>query len=260
MSLPQARDPLAADAETAGRWATLRAEQAPGRDLWGGIAARIADPAERDHLELDAAIGAELRAQRRDAAPAQDLWSGVAQRIAEPALRDQLTLSAALRGALPALRQDQAPARDLWPGVAARLARRSSPRRQATWRAAAASLAASLLVVVGLVVERGETAQRAGPVASNRAPLRPSAEAFAATIGYTRGGEDAAALQRASYRPISRETRALVRANLKIVNTAETQIEKAIAADPDDAAYLQALLDSARQQQQGLRAALADRP
>ena len=41
---------------------------------------------------------------------------------------------------------------------------------------------------------------------------------------------------------------------------AEAQIEKAMAADPDDAAYLQALLDSARQHQQGLRAALAERP
>lgn len=259
MSLPNSRESQAADTE-ATSLATLRADQAPGRDLWAGIAARIADPAERDHLELDAAIGAELRALRRDAAPAQDLWAGVAQRIADPALRDQLALPETLRTALPALRHDQAPARDLWAGVVARIERRPPRRRQAMGWAAAASLAASLLVVFALVVDRDVAPANVGPVASAKAPLRPSAEVFAATLGYTRGGEEAAALRRAGYRPISRETRALVRANLKIVNTAEAQIEKALAADPDDAAYLQALLDSARQHQQGLRAALVDHP
>lgn len=197
-----------------------------------------------------------LAALRRDQAPGRDLWPGIAARLADPAERDQLTLPESLATELRTLSRDLAPAQDLWAGIAARIDRRA-PRRWLRLRgwAAAASLTASLLVVISLVAERRPpTAEVA------KAPLRPSAEAFAATIGYTRGGEDAAALQRASYRPMSREARALVRANLKIVNSAEAQIEKAMAADPDDAAYLQTLLDSARQQQRGLQAALAAPP
>lgn len=234
----------------------LRVDQAPRRDLWVGIAERIADPAERDRVELADALGAELRALRRDAAPERDLWAGIAARIEDPALREQIELPATLRDALQALPREQAPGRDLWTGIAARIDRRQPQRHRRPWLAAAASLAASLIVVLGIHVERAP----APAAAIAKTPLRPSAEVFAATIGYTRGGEEAAALRRASYRPIPREERALVRANLKIVNTAEAQIEKAMAADPDDAAYLQALLDSARQHQQGLRAALADRP
>ena len=59
---------------------------------------------------------------------------------------------------------------------------------------------------------------------------------------------------------ISAFTHPFFTGQMKIVDTAEAQIERAMSADPDDAAYLQALLDSARQRQQGLRAALADRP
>lgn len=203
-----------------------------------------------------AAPSAALAALRRDQAPGRDLWPGIAARLADPAEREQLTLPEALATELRTLSRDLAPAQDLWTGIAARIDSRA-PRRRLRLRgwAAAASLAASLLVVIGLVAERGQATAEVA-----KAPLRPSAEAFAATIGYTRGGEEAAALQRASYRPMSREARALVRANLKIVNSAEAQIEKAMAADPDDAAYLQTLLDSARQQQRGLQAALAASP
>ena len=244
--------------------AELKVDLAPGRDLWAGIAARLDDPEEREHFDLTEELGAELRALRRDAAPAQDLWTRIAARIEDPALRDHCDLPEPLLTELRELPREAVPARELWTGIAARIDAqnegRQLRRRRAPWLAAAASLAASLVVVFGIVVERDASPE----VAATKTPLRPSAEVFAATIGHVRqgglGGEEAAALQRASYRPISREERALVRANLKIVNTAEAQIEKAMAADSDDAAYLQALLDSARQHQQGLRAALADRP
>ena len=240
--------------------AELKVDVAPERDLWAGIAARLDDPEERAHFDLADDLAAELRALRRDAAPAQDLWASIAARIDDPALREHCELPQPLLTELRELPRDAAPTRELWTGIAARIERPARHRRRAPWLAAAASLAASLIVVFGIVVERDASSE----IAPANAPLRPSAEVFAATIGHVsqsgRGGGEAAALQRASYRPIFREERALVRANLKIVNTAEAQIEKAMAADPDDAAYLQALLDSARQHQQGLRAALAERP
>ncbi|MCX7059392.1 MAG: hypothetical protein NTZ11_00715 [Gammaproteobacteria bacterium] len=212
----------------------------------------MTEPESRRVPEPDAV----LAALRVDETPRRDLWAGIAERIADPAERDHLTLAEPLASELAALRAEQAPPRDLWEGVAARIAVKRSPRRRAPWWAAAASLAASLLVVFGLVVDRADPPRDA----VTRAPLRPSADAFAAAVGSARGGDEAAALQHASYHPMPREARALMRANLKIVDTAEAQIERAMSADPDDAAYLQALLDSARQRQQGLRAALADPP
>ncbi len=53
------------------------------------------------------------------------------------------------------------------------------------------------------------------------------------------------------------ETRALVKANLKIVDSAETQIRRAIAADPDGA-YLKSLLTTTPQQKEQLHVVLAD--
>ncbi len=240
--------------------ATLRVDAAPGRDLWAGIAARLDDPEEREHFDLSSDVAAELRALRRDSVPAPELWAGIASRIEDPALRDHCTLPEAVLTGLRDLPRDAAPARELWTGIASRIAVGQVRRRRAPWLTAAASVAATLVVVFGVVVKR----DGAPDSTIAKAPLRPSAAVFAATIGHIpqsgRGGAEAAALQRASYRPISQEARALVRANLQIVDSAEVQIEKAMAADPDDAAYLQALLDSARQQQLGLRAALAERP
>lgn len=245
--------------------AALREDQAPPRDLWPAIAARIADPEARGQIELPASLASELKALRVDAVPPPALWDAIAGRIANAEDREHCALPQALQARLAALPKDTAPARDLWPAIAARSVARplATPRRRP--RLAAFAAAASLVAAVALIVQverplGGHAAEAASPAGTARVPLRPSAEVFAATIGYTRGGDEAAALQRASYRPMSREARALVRANLKIVNTAEAQIEKAIAADPDDAAYLQALLDSARQHQQGLRAALVDHP
>lgn len=215
-----------------------------------------AEPRAGAGLEPGDGLREPLAALRVDATPGRDLWAGIAARIDDPSLRDHCELPAPLLAALSELPRDATPARDLWSGIAARIEVRTKRPRPAPWWAVAASLAASLLVVAGLVVDR----DAGSDIASAKTPLRPSAEAFAATIGHTRGSEDAAALQRASYRPISREARALVRANLKIVDSAEAQIEQAMADDADDAAYLQTLLDSARQQQQSLRAALAERP
>jgi len=47
------------------------------------------------------------------------------------------------------------------------------------------------------------------------------------------------------------ETRALVKANLKIVDSAENQLKRAIAADPESE-YLKSLLTTTRQQKEQL--------
>ncbi len=211
-----------------------------------------------DGSELPPALREQLSALRRDHQPPRELFAAIEARIADPVDRDRLELPAGLRQALQALATDQAPSRDLWPGINGRLqARRggnNSPRRP--WLAALAALAACLVVAFSVVVNRGPAHSAAASVASSKAPLRPSAAVLAATLD---NGHDAE-LRPASYRPISRETRALMRANLKIVESAETQIQRALTDDPDDAAYLQSLLDSARAQQRHLSAELAVTP
>lgn len=211
-------------------------------------------PDEQACAELPAALRAELASLRRDRAPPRELFAAIEARIADPAERAQIELPAETRQALAALRQDQTPARDLWSGIAPRIAApHRASRRRAPWLAAAASLAASLLVVFGLLAGRDPALPAS---TTGKAPLRPSADVLAATLGQ---GQDAE-LQPANYRPISRETRALMRANLKIVETAETQIQRALADDPEDAAYLQSLLASASAQQRHLSAELAVAP
>jgi hypothetical protein len=142
---------------------------------------------------------------------------------------------------LAALKQDRAPARDLWPGIESRIrARRSRALSRPLWFAV--GLAASALLVLGVTVQLGG-------LHSRPEPLHASAEQVAAT-GPTR----AASLQPAVAH-LHPETRALVKANLKIVSGAEAQIEKALAADPDGE-YLKSLLASARQQKQQLHGVL----
>lgn len=220
------------------------------------------DPGEAgdDAGELPPALREQLSALRRDRAPDQDLWAFIEARIADPAEREHYELPAGTGQALKALATDQAPARDLWPRIGERIgkgagqgadSRTRSHRRP--WLAAVASLAACLVAAFSLIVNHGPSS---AALANGKAPLRPSAEVLAATLDNGRDAE----LRQASYRPISRETRALMRANLKIVESAETQIQRALADDPDDAAYLQSLLDSAQAQQRHLRAELAVTP
>lgn len=145
---------------------------------------------------------------------------------------------------LAALKCELAPQRDLWPGIESRI----RARRARAWRAplwAGALLAASVALVLGLSIRR-ETSNAA-------VPLRASAE-FAAIAA---SGPRDPALVSVAQRPLHPETRALVRANIKLVNDAEQQVKRALVQDPD-AAYLKSLLASARKQQVQL-AALEDR-
>jgi hypothetical protein len=142
---------------------------------------------------------------------------------------------------LAGLKQDRAPGRDLWPGVESRIrARRARALSRPLWFAV--GLAASALLVLGATVQLGGLGGR--PV-----PLHASFEQAAATAPGR-----APALQPAVAH-LHPETRALVKANLKIVSGAEAQIEKALAADPDGE-YLKSLLASARQQKQQLHGVL----
>ena len=263
---------------TATALSALRQDATPSRDLWPEISARItarnaapvervdaADQADADAIELPAALGAALRELQQPVRAERDLWAGIAARIGDPAAIDAIDLPPALAQALRGQRQDHAPTRDLWQGIEQRIQRRRDRRIRTPWMSAAA-LAASLVLGLSLMLRQtpdvlpapdvaGVTA--AGP-ASARAPLRPSPEVLAATLGSEQAdhGGGPGELRRAAYRPMSSETRALMRANLKIVKNAETQLKRALADDPDDAAYLESLLDAAREQKVELRAAL----
>jgi hypothetical protein len=137
--------------------------------------------------------------------------------------------------ALCVLRCSRPPGRDLWPGIAARIQVQQARRRRRPWIAAAA-LAASLVLVLGLTVALQDR--------QHATPRRAPAEIAALTLP-----------QHAH--ELHPETRALVRANLKLVNNAEAQLKRALEQDPDGE-YLRSLLASARQQKQDLRVALAD--
>lgn len=239
--------------------ADLRRDAAPRHELWPEIAARIADPEARERIALPPALAADLKALRRDVPASPALWQAIATRIESSEERDHCALPPSLAERLAALPLESGPARDLWPAIAARTVTRAQPRRRPMPRYAGLALAASLVVMVALLVQierpLGGAPTQAG---GTKAPLRPSAEAYVATIGAPRRADPE--LLRASYRPISPEARALVQANLGIVDSAEAQIEQAMADDPGSAAELQALLDSAREQREQLRAALEPRP
>lgn len=255
--------------------AELRVDCTPARPLWPGIAeatdgigdrrANAAVPAEAA-VELAPALAAKLRALRTPAPPPAALWTDIAARIAEPDERDRLTLSPALRAQLAERAQPTAPARDLWPAIAARTVRRRPAtlgrrRSRLTALALAASVVLAFAAVVSIERPLGGPAAVAGPVAATGAGVQTasaerSVPAQAAIVGFS--GRGASALRHAAYRPVSPEARGLVRANLQIVRRAEADIEQAIAADPDGAAYLQSLLRSARQQRSALDRALDD--
>lgn len=244
--------------------AGLRRDVAPARELWPEIATRIADADERERIALPPALAAELKTLRQDAAAPPALWASIAARIgaAEAREADAPAPTPALQQQLVSLRREVAPGRDLWAGIAARTVERpmARSRRGLRPRIAAFAVAASLVAAVGLVVQVERPLDRApaATAGSGKAPLRPSAEAYVATIAEPRRADPEQL--RASYRPISDEARVLMKANLAIVDSAEAQIEQAMADDPDSAAELQALLDSARAQRAQLRAALESRP
>jgi hypothetical protein len=135
---------------------------------------------------------------------------------------------------LSGLRLDREPERDLWPGIAARL-----PARRPVWIARVSYAAAAVLVMgVSMHLLFNVAPQRGGPVAT---PLA------AATV--------AMAPARAPLH-VQNGNRALVQANLKIVDDAEKQLEQALRHAPDSEP-LKRLLDATREQRRGLRQLLA---
>lgn len=133
---------------------------------------------------------------------------------------------------LASLRRDFPPQRDLWPGVQTRLNARDLRRRRGSLLAGA-GLAAALLL--GLSTALWLRTIRPTPL--------PATAQFAE-------------LER-SQAKLHPETRALVKVNLKIVDDAQAQVQRALKADPD-AAYLKSLLATTQRQKQELRVMLAD--
>jgi hypothetical protein len=130
---------------------------------------------------------------------------------------------------------------DLWPAIESAIrARRARAWRMPLW--AGAALAASLVLTLGLSVLRGEHRGLSAPT-SAKADVAQLIEAPVAAPD--------------ANPPLHPETRALLRANLKIVNDAEAQLKRALAQDPNGD-YLKSLLASTRNQQMQL-AALEDR-
>jgi len=144
---------------------------------------------------------------------------------------------------LEALKRDRVPPGDLWPGIESRI----QAQRMRRWRAplwTSAAIAASLAVVLGLAVQRGDV--------SREAPRVAPAEVAAAQL--VNNGDPR--LVSVSNRAMHTETRAVVRANLKIVSSAEREIRQALERDPHGE-YLKSLLAAAQDQKQELRVALA---
>lgn len=138
---------------------------------------------------------------------------------------------------LQAYRLDRAPERDLWPGISARLPQ----RRRRTWDYVRYAAAASLLLVVGAALVL--RLQQAGP-----APLPAAEVALAAPAAATAGFGSA---------PVQNEDRALVRANLQIVDSAEQQLRHALEQDPGSES-LKRLLDATQSQRRDLRRLLSN--
>lgn len=143
---------------------------------------------------------------------------------------------------LAGLKLDRAPERDLWLGIDSRIRVQRVRRRRAPWQAAV-GIAASLLLVLSATIGVQNLNDKHEPLHSGTGLPLAAASRDNLLLPAT-----------AKMHP---ETRALVKANLKIVDSAENQLRRAMAADPDDA-YLKSLLNSARQQKEQLHVVLAD--
>lgn len=166
---------------------------------------------------------------------------------------DAAPMSAPIAG-LDALRCDREPAHDLWPAIEARLtggaaaSARSAlrPRRRQRWLPMAAA-ASAMLALAGLIAARYlapgmDPFAQATPV---DIALRSDAQARPEPLAV------ATLASRAPLPPPS-ANRALLKANLKIVKSAEDQLRHALATDPNDQ-YLQNLLASTQDQKTHLR-------
>lgn len=166
--------------------------------------------------------------------------------------RDDAPMAAPIAG-LEALRTEHEPTHDLWPAIEARLARAPvsgpaaiRPRRRQRWVPMAAA-ASAMLALAGLIAARYlapgmDPFAQATPV---DIALRSDAQARPEPLAV-------AMLARPAPLPPPSANRALLKANLKIVKSAEDQLRHALATDPNDQ-YLQNLLASTQDQKTHLR-------
>ncbi|HZP11134.1 MAG TPA: hypothetical protein VFB36_01800 [Nevskiaceae bacterium] len=135
---------------------------------------------------------------------------------------------------LRGLRMHEQPSRDLWPGIATRIALKRSRNRNVFLAAAACTLIAISAMLSLRMTEAP---------APTKAPLVAPPELAAMTLP----------------RADLRANRALVKANLKLTQNAESEVRKALRQSPDDPS-LKRLLDSTRAQKRELHdLLLADR-
>lgn len=166
--------------------------------------------------------------------------------------RDDAPMAAPIAG-LEALRTEHEPTHDLWPAIEARLARAPvsasaaiRPRRRQRWVPMAAA-ASAMLALAGLIAAR-YLAPGMDPFAQAKPvdiALRSDAQARPEPLAV-------ATLARRAPLPPPSANRALLKANLKIVKSAEDQLRHALATDPNDQ-YLQNLLASTQDQKTHLR-------
>jgi len=142
---------------------------------------------------------------------------------------------------LAGLKLEMAPQRDLWPGIDSRIGAQRIRRQRAPWLMAVGIAASLLLVLTASIGLQGLYGSHPPPL---HAPaVLPQVAASDNLLPATNR--------------LHPETRALVKANLKIVDSAETQIRRAIAADPNGE-YLKSLLTTTQQQKEQLHVVLAD--
>jgi len=150
------------------------------------------------------------------------------------------------------LRMEREPGHDLWPAIQARIGQQARcappPRVPAVRRrwlpmAAAAAVTAVIAGLIGVRYQlQGPPDQAPTQVAAASAPDSAQADATARIV----------AMQAPASSSMQGANRALVKANLKIVRSAEDQLRQALATDPDDR-YLQSLLLSTQNQKLHLR-------
>ncbi|MDB5978537.1 MAG: hypothetical protein JWR07_5297 [Nevskia sp.] len=145
---------------------------------------------------------------------------------------------------LTALKKDCAPQRDLWTGIDSRIRVQRVRQQRAPWLAAVGIAASLVLVLTASIGLQGLRGNHQSPLLHAPANLPVAASAVDNS------------LLPATNR-MHPETRALVKANLKIVDSAENQLKRAIAADPESE-YLKSLLTTTRQQKEQLHVVLAD--
>ncbi|WP_428312430.1 hypothetical protein [Hydrocarboniphaga sp.] len=157
---------------------------------------------------------------------------------------------------LKGLSMERAPEHDLWPAIQARIQTQAQtqrvqrlppPRRRWVPLAAAASVTA---LIAGLIVVRQlQTPPPGAPTTVAAVSGQPATTS--PQLAQADDGLHTVAMRAASRDEMQGANRALIKANLKIVKSAESQLRQALAADPNDA-YLQNLLLSTQSQKQHL--------